>query len=310
MYVGACVILSFTFASSLKLLKTLKHFFKICFSNYFTFSGIENSINRILQTINKNGHPPISIEVKSFFPRAKLIITESDHTEDPASDLLTVTLIPAVRGDGWPPGTRLQHALSRKQLHRGKRCLEEIDAKVADGQTMWFLEAKSINLPDSINFSSRFRQRMRQYRFVDRLWKLSLAPAQNIVIKNLRLACQDNDPPIEIQNITNILACIFTDHNCFNITADILRSILLWTFKRHMQEMKNIGECFLYIMETTIAVLQKKACPHFLMPNWNVIRGLEEEDIDFMVKELDHVLKEVRKNPAYVLRYVGYPLKS
>ena len=74
--------------------------------------------------------------------------------------------------------------------------------------------------------------------------------------------------------------------------------------------MKTTGDCFKYILETTIDVLQKKACPHFLMPNWNVLRGLEEEDNDAMCKELEHVLKEVNKNPAYVLRYVGYPQKS
>ena len=76
-------------------------------------------MTRVLQTINKNGHAPISVEVKSFFPRSKLVITESDHTEEPATDELTVTLIPAVRGDGWPPGTKLQHALPRKQPHPG-----------------------------------------------------------------------------------------------------------------------------------------------------------------------------------------------
>ena len=74
---------------------------------------------RALQTLNKNGHPPISVEVKSFFPRSKLVITESDHTEEPATDELTVTLIPAIRGDGWPPGTKLQHALPRMQPHKG-----------------------------------------------------------------------------------------------------------------------------------------------------------------------------------------------
>ena len=192
----------------------------------------------------------------------------------------------------------------------GKACLEDIEARVADGQTMWFLEAKSINLPDSINFSSRFRQRMRQYRFVDRLWRISLAPAQNVVIKNLRIACKDYNPPIEIDSITNILACIFTDHNCFNITSDILRSILLWTFKRHILKMRSMGDSFKLIMETTIDVLQNKACPHFLMPNWNVLRGLDEEDNDAMFKELEHVLKEMNKNPAYILRYIGYPQKT
>ena len=221
--------------------------------------------------------------------------TWSEVTDPPQR--LTVNIIPTIRGQGWPTGTQLQHAFPRRPPYcwRGKACLEQLQARFDDGETMCYLE---------LHRTPAWKTRSLLPRIDMRLWTLSFLPAERLLWISLF------DPELrstfDVDKVLNILRMLRRAHAWEALTKHVITTTILWTVKRHLPEMRTLGDCVIRVLDALRVVAQARFCACFLMPNVNIATGMRIDDSRRISLDIKLVLEKLRENPAYILTYIGY----
>jgi hypothetical protein len=220
---------------------------------------------------------------------------------------LIIDILPSVRGYGWPKGVTLHLGLPKQKpfCEKGQKCVAKMQKKIEDGYSLWNMDLLSIS--DNPN-SPVFKDVATRYRNVNRLWTCSLAPAENIILKHVKKICLESDTDLE--PVIKVLNIIINHHHWHIFSPDILNSVLQKVVRKTLVSKPELKELFLASLHLLQQVAATQKCPSILQANINIAAAITPAQGKQVAEELSHLLHKLKRDPAYVLRYIGYPTKE
>ena len=175
---------------------------------------------------------------------------------------------------------------------------------------MWFLEASSMDFSTSpASLSPRFRGTFREVGSSGCFWNFSLAPTVDILHGHMIQACKDAEFSFDLNNLKAALMAIKNYYKWECITPEVVSTSVMWVAKRHLANLKTLGHCFLKSLDFIKNVAKSQSCPNFLMPNCNIVAGMDVPDSKKIVTDIENVVEEINDDEAQILRYCGYEKK-
>ncbi len=254
--------------------------------------------------------PEDDAPIKTCFQFPQVVLLANAANDD---DIITINVFPAIKGEGWPRGAKLQHALPKQMPFglKGKQFLKGVEDYINDGQSVWFLEAKPVSLNQNVEASARFRGGIRKIAgSVDRFWTFSFSPLHNRVWKNMCKTCIDHEFKVNIEDLKLALAMMAKDLRWPYLSLSIIETMMMWALKRHLGNIRSFGEAFLRV---TFYIQQSCAvgsCPNFFMPNINMLEPIDQTEVQRAGDELYDIISEVLQDDSAILTYVGYAKKK
>ena len=275
--------------------------------NYVRLTGFASALDLVVkkrcEAFDNYDEVSESIRLHCHFPQVSLTLSRK------SCSTLKVNIFPVVKGHGWPNGAFLQHGLPKQMrfYNSGQQCLKTIEEDIADGQSLWYMEAKPI-VPDPVLAKkARFRRGIGKILGgVDRCWKFSFHPAEKIIFDNLVTTCARYEYKIDIDVVRNAIIALARDHKWSCITPKLVDTTILWSTKRSLATTRSHGECFCELLRLIRRFMKQGACPEFLLPNVNIMEGLDREESLDIVARLGHLTERLQLDPAFLLTYLGF----
>ena len=137
-----------------------------------------------------------------------------------------------------------------------------------------------------------------------RLWTVSFLPVERLLWASLF------DPELrslfDVDKVLSVLRMLRRAHAWDALSKHVIATTILWTVKRHLPEMRTLGDCVIRVLDALRGVAQARFCACFLMPNVNIATGMRIDDSRRISLDIGLVLTKLRDNPAYILTYIGY----
>ena len=235
------------------------------------------------------------------FPSVTLLHGEGERA-------LTIRMYPSVRGTGWPQGTRLQHALPKIKPYSqwGAETLRALQKQADDGQSLWFADAKPLNIPESSAQHNRRRLKtvMADSNFMGRLWKIRFDPAVNHLIEST------NQMPWNGEALLEVLLLIAHVHkpSFESIDLDVIKHIYLLEFKKSCTQYEHVGDFLLVLLRRIAVFLEERSCPNFLFANENLFECSPSEGAKAVAATFREILNDLELDSRNLVKWTGLVL--
>ncbi len=222
-----------------------------------------------------------------------------------------INIIPAIKGKGWPKGAKLQHALPKQRPYcvKGQHCLNFIENLIAEGKSLWYLEARPIQIDVNFSKAARFRNGVRKKGYhVENLWTFSFVPTEQILFHNMVETCALHEYAIDIEELRKLMS-ILGMNQCWSKAQcgqQQMKSMIMWVFKRNLPNIRNFGEATITTLEFIRQAFIQSSCPNFLMPNVNMLNSIDSEEAFKIAGDIKVLLDDIRDNPGNILAYIGF----
>ncbi|XP_038057461.1 protein mab-21-like 2 [Patiria miniata] len=223
-----------------------------------------------------------ALEQECFWEREPTVYQVTVELQGPAVALTllmrgnsyTVSLLPAVNVNAWPEGTLSQWP------HCSWMSLDRIESV----KPHFYL----------------FAIRPKGTEDARKLWCSCLYPGENL------LAAQADEgrgyPTCRRRALDAILAMQEENHEDFNpVGPRIIRTVFLHQCVQYPQdedwEPDKLGRAFVDLFLAVIQALLKGACPHFFLPETNLLAGYDRRDLKPVADHLKAILNDVVQRP-------------
>ncbi|CAH1786134.1 unnamed protein product [Owenia fusiformis] len=218
----------------------------------------------------------------------------------------TINIFPAIMGTGWPEGVSLHHALPNLNpyLKLGQRCIAEIKEEMADGQPMWFLEARPLTGTTKLEGVKLFSRVLKDLDRSSRLWKFSFTTVMTRLFQNIEEVnelgyCDD------VLYIMQAIRRNLNDSAASVLRFDILKTIMLIEHKRQAAKLRTPGDIFIVVLTKLRDMVKSATCPHYLLRNINIFDTVNSQSLQEAFSPIQQMLKDITKRPYKVLKYAG-----
>ena len=249
---------------------------------------------------------PSSKTFSSFSREAETV--QEEIKDEP----FVITLKPAIKGYGLPSGIKLQHALPKQKpfCDIGKACIESLRDKLEDGQSLWYLEASTLTLTPNVEKSARFKSMMRKIGRESKFWNISFTPITSKIQQNMMDTMKCSEFPVDLEKVKQCINIMKLYHGWHCISDSLVDTALMNVAKSNMLTVRSLGEFTLKMLQFLQNVVENQSCPGFLQPNVNMVQGMNEKEGKWVAAEIKQVIKEIQKDPGYVLLYIGYQKRN
>ena len=263
-----------------------------------------------LQAMEEQEDDDEDVKGKKIFSNCRLVKNFPSITllHGEGEGALTIHIYPSVRGTGWPQGTRLQHALPKIKPYSqwGAETLQTLQKQADDGQSLWFADAKPLNIPESSaqQKSGRLKTVMADPYFIGRLWKLRFDPAVNHLIEST------DQMPWNGQELLEVLILILHVHKprFEAIDLDVIKHIYLLEFKKSCTHYEHVGDFLLILLRRVAVFLEERSCPNFLLANDNLFECLRSEGATPVAVTFREMMNDLELDPRNLVKWTGLVL--
>ncbi|XP_013386399.1 uncharacterized protein LOC106155915 [Lingula anatina] len=236
---------------------------------------------------------------------------ESDSDEEEEKEEkkeLTVNIVIACKGYNWPQGATIQQPLPKQKPYceLGRQCLADIDDAMSDGASMWYLEARPVSLSKTLQNSRCHANVSRNPVKCSRLWKFCFAPVEDHFFKTICSFRGGVGAPATVIRVLQLMIANGEVQNSWKpLNQHVLRTLMFWQFKKHAAKIKTFPECFFMFLGLLQQCLQGMSCPHFLLPNLNIMESIDSSCANVMKQEIAKILESLEQDTTNLLIYTG-----
>lgn len=241
-------------------------------------------IRDAVKFINSSNDDPYCGQLSFSVARAGPQVSLTGDGPDSAS--VRIVFLPSVKGQGCPNGIRLQHPLPKLLPYslEGKGTLDDVSDRLVDGQSIYNLD---MHMPMPPHDKPGY-------------WSLSFAPLSERVMTSAKGFKGSNviDPCLSMLKIISA-------EKLWSIPIDVLQTAVLWEFKKTAASVHNESELFVRTLKRLAKYMSSSSCPHFLLPNINILKAEDEDWCVGVGKELQALHDKLTTDPDYLLECAG-----
>ena len=263
--------------------------------------------------------------VQLFLPIPNKIpkASEKPHFGLHVDSQIELLFVPCIMGTGWPGGVKIQHAFPKQKLFvaKGTESLQHLAQLVEDGQgyALWILEPTPKQAVSEFPVPTFWLSRKRGILGKEDptqnklpIWQVSLRPAIRILRRDLVAGLKEDGfgRDVDIDAIQSLVLFFKAQHDWLIFDNDVINSAILCCAKRHLVGAKTTAAMFVKVIAFLGKVARTRSCPSFLMPNLNILRVSDVDEVDEVATNVKAFLAAMEQDDTHLLKYLGYKSRT
>ena len=205
--------------------------------------------------------------------------------------LVTITLLPAIEGKGWPTDVPLKHPLpcSRPWSVLGSMWVNDAKSAIKEGQALWLIEEGNYAISTG---GSNWP-----------IWDLSFVPLEDLWEKRL----MELKTMMHLHAALNVLDLIKRNSalRWQVLGLNVMRQIVFNWVKNSADKNRTLADWLIVLLESICETITSEGVYAFLSPSCCLVEQSELSDFLEFKTEVFSLTKELKSDPSLILKYTS-----
>ena len=204
--------------------------------------------------------------------------------------LVTISLLPAIEGKGWPTDVPLKHPLpsSRPWSVLGSMWVNDAKSAIKDGQALWFME-EGIH---AINTGCPNWP----------IWDISFVPLEDMWEERL----MGLKTMVHFHSTLSVLDLIKRNSTLrwHLLGSDVMRQIVFNWVKNSADKNRTLADWLIMLLESICEIITSDGVCAFLSPSTSLVKESQLPDLLDLKAGIFSLTEELKSDPSVILKYV------
>ena len=204
--------------------------------------------------------------------------------------LVTISLLPAIEGKGWPTDVPLKHPLpsSRPWSVLGSMWVNDAKSAIKDGQALWFME-EGIH---AINTGCPNWP----------IWDISFVPLEDMWEERL----MGLKTMVHFHSTLSVLDLIKRNSTLrwHLLGSDVMRQIVFNWVKNSADKNRTLADWLIMLLESICEIITSDGVCAFLSPSSSLVKESQLPHLLDLKAEIFSLTEELKSYPSGILKYI------
>ena len=269
---------------------------KMCNPLSFSWTDIEKVLRKMRVENEMKG---VKVDKGSDTSLRLLVEMEQDEksggtdrrSESGSEALVTVALLPAIEGKGWPTDVPLKHPLpySRPWSVLGSMWVNDAKSAIKDGQALWFMEEGNYAISTGgPNWP---------------IWDLSFIPLEDIWEKSLLSL----ETMVHLHSALNVLELIKANSTLHwqLLGSDAMRHIVFNWVKNSADKNRTLADWLIMLLESICEIITPEGVCAFFCPSFSLVKQTQLPGLLELKAGLTFIVTDLKSDPSTIVNYIA-----